>query len=315
MNPTSGQLAAAASTKIPLCVDLDKTLIQTDSLDEAVISLIFQNPLKILLLPFWLFKGKAYFKTQLSHHVNLDPKLLPYNMEVISYIQNAHDRKIILVTGAHHKFADVIAAHLGLFNQVIATDETVNLTGKNKRDFLVKKFGEGQFDYIGDSHKDLPVWEKARQGILVNPSPSVRKKAKSKGNIESELNNKKSIFRTLVSALRCHQWVKNTLLFAPLLLAHKINDITPFINALYGFFAFSFVASSIYIVNDLADLHSDRTHPDKKFRAFASGNLSVRIGIFLVPILLLLGYLFTNQLSNQFAGIILGYIVISSLYT
>jgi len=257
----------------PLCVDLDGTLIATDSLWESILVLLRQNFWLSFLLPIWLLKGKAYFKHQISQYSSLDVATLPYNEQVLDFLKLNKDRKLVLATAANQKIAQAVAEYLQIFDEVMASDEQVNLIGVNKRDALQKKFGT--YSYIGDSSADIPILQAAQEAYLVSPSPSLLQQCPAKKIFVAP----KPTLKTWLKALRPHQWVKNVLIFLPLMLAHQILDTAKLTDTMLAFFAFSLMASAGYVLNDLLDLAADRMHPSKRRRPFASGKLPIQYGL------------------------------------
>lgn len=274
---------------IPLVVDLDGTLLRSDVLIETGFSFIKDKPLRFFEPIFWLMSGKASLKDRLSKEANLDVTVLPYDQQVLKLIEEEKKkgRKIILATASHKLYADKIANYLGIFDDVMATEEGVNLSGSQKGDALVNEFGVKGFDYVGNSGSDIPVWRMANRSYVVNPELGVEAKAKSLGNVERVINTSGNLFKAWAKALRFHQWVKNLLLFVPLLASHQLGDIELFINGLIAFVCFGVCASSVYLLNDLLDLEDDRHHSSKRFRPFASGDLSLKAGLIAVPLLLM----------------------------
>jgi len=156
---------------IPLCVDLDGTLIKTDLLWESMVCLLRRNPLWLLVLPFWWMKGRAHLKRQIAARVGrLDIANLPYNESLLNFLRAAHrqGRPLVLVTASDGSLAQQVADHVGLFTEVLASDGKTNLRGVAKCRKLVEKFGERGFDYAGNSAVDLAVWRQARAAIVVN---------------------------------------------------------------------------------------------------------------------------------------------------
>ncbi len=303
---------------IPLCIDLDETLVATDMLLESILLLVKHNPLYFALLPFWLMKGRAYLKHRIYELVEPDVEYLPYNRELIEYIkeEKAKGRKIVLSTAANQKIADKIGEHLGLFDKVLGSSETNNFKGNNKRVRLVELFGEKGYDYAGDSNVDMVVWESANGCILVNTSKKLHARAARKYNVIKVIESTKSTVKLVAKQIRVYQWVKNFLIFMPFIMAHKLEDPAIIINSIYAFFAFCFTASSIYIYNDLIDLHSDRVHPRKRFRPIASGDLSIATGLVLAPILLFLGIAIgACFLNGSFLLTLLFYLSVTTAYS
>ena len=212
---------------LPLVVDLDGTLILTDTLHEAALRALRDKPLSVLRIPFWLMKGKAYLKQKLTHCSEFDPSTLPYNQALITWLkeQQATGRSLILCTAADQVIAEAVAKHLGLFNQVIASDGENNLAGSHKAAGLVKQFGEKGFDYVGNAQPDLQVWQHARRAIVVNASESLERAAKTCCEVEKVFTRPVIGLSVWRRALRLHQWMKNCLLFVPILAAHQIPDV------------------------------------------------------------------------------------------
>jgi 4-hydroxybenzoate polyprenyltransferase len=272
----------------PFVVDLDGTLISTDLLYQSLFLFIKQRPLELLLPFIWLYKGKSHLKTELAQRISIDVSVLPYNLAVIALIESekAKDRQIILATASHKIYADQISAHLNLFDRVLATEERCNFSSYVKKDCLVAEFGEGGFDYAGNSHADIPVWASAAKAYLVNPEKGVERRAVRNGNVECIIKSPHRPFGLWLKALRAHQWLKNLLIFVPLLAAHELINTTALLNALLAVVLFSLCASSVYVLNDLMDLEDDRHHQKKRSRPFASGAFSITNGIIVVPLLL-----------------------------
>jgi 4-hydroxybenzoate polyprenyltransferase len=283
-----------AST-VPLCVDLDGTLVKTDLLVEGFFDLLKRKPLTLFLAPWWLLRGKAYLKERIAEQVELNAELLPYNEALVALLkQERHKgRVLILVTAAHRRFANSVAAHLALFDKVHATESGTNLSAEKKRDALVAIYGRNGFDYVGNAPDDLPVWRAARDAWVVNASDSVRRKAASTAKVSVELQREGGYPRAFMRAIRMHQWLKNMLIFVPLVAAHKMGDSALLANSLIAFFVFGLCASSVYLLNDLLDLSSDRRHPRKRYRPFAAGALPLSHGLVMVPAFILVAAVLT----------------------
>lgn len=274
---------------IPLCVDCDNSLIATDLLYEACFLLVKQNSAKLFSIPFWLLKGKAFLKAQLAKYVTFNFASLPYRPEVLEIINAAksEQRAVVLATASPQKWADGIAAHLNCFTQVIGTEGEVNLSAKNKADKLVQLFGNQGYDYIGDSSDDIVVWKHALKAIIINKKNILLNKVPEFNQAHiTHIKPPTAMLKSYIKAIRVHQWLKNVLIFVPLLASHQFLNGDLFINAALAFLAFSFCASSVYILNDLLDLESDRQHHSKHKRPFASGVVPILQGAILTPILL-----------------------------
>jgi 4-hydroxybenzoate polyprenyltransferase/phosphoserine phosphatase len=301
---------------IPLVIDLDGTLLNSDLLVESGLSFIRAEPTKLLAPLVWLSTSKAYLKEQLANSTEIDIANLPYNPQVLTLIEaeKAKGRRIILATASHRIYAEKIANHLKLFDDVLATDQ-INLSAQNKCDKLVELFGEQGFDYVGNSSDDLSVWKAARHAYLVNPERGVEAKAKTFGNVKQIIQTPSNSFKVWIKALRFHQWMKNLLIFIPLLASHQLYDVGLLLNGVLAFILFGLCASSVYLLNDLLDLEDDRHHPSKRHRPFASGSLSVKSGLLAFPLLLIVAFIgawlllplsFTITLACYY-GLTLGY--------
>ena len=220
----------------PLCVDLDGTLVLTDTLHESLILLLKNNLLYIFLLPWWLVKGKAFFKDQIARRVKITPELLPYNKNVLGYIKekNQQGGKLYLVTASHQSVADAVADHLGIFTGQFGSNEKANYKGNKKAAFLNDKFGKGQYDYIGNDTADLSVWADSANAIVACTSERlVRKAAAINKNVTQIKNEARTKLYSYLKMMRMHQWVKNLLIFLPLLLSHTVTDIDKFVCGLW----------------------------------------------------------------------------------
>ena len=277
------------SADVPLCVDLDGTLVATDMLHESLLIAVKRRPSLVFRLPFWLARGKAGFKRRLTAAAALDCSLLPYRADLLEWLreQKSAGRRLCLVTASDQSVADAVSVHLSpLFDDAWGSDGNRNLSGGRKRQYLVERFGEHGFDYAGDAAVDMAVWQSARTPIVAGASPNLE--AEVERRFPNALVFPAPPFRlkTLVRAIRVQQWVKNVLVFTVLLTSHRLLDTSLWLPALLAFLALSFCASSIYILNDLLDLESDRKHPKKRKRPFASGALPVAAGVAILPVFL-----------------------------
>lgn len=306
--------ARSDNKTIDLVVDLDGTLIATDLLWESTFQLLKQNMLYLFLLPIWALKGKGYLKHQISLRVTIDPATLPYRAEFVDYLRGEHDkgRRLVLATGAAHSFATSIAAHLGFFDAIYATDETRNLTA-HKTEFLLKTFGDVKFAYAGNSKADVPVFDAASEVIVVAPDRAAAKWQRTHSARLFEAP--RAGWKTFFKMLRVHQWMKNTLIFVPAILDHELTVWPILLNAILAFCAFSAAASAIYIVNDLFDLPLDRQHVRKKNRAFASGAFSIPFGLLVSAGLIILAALLATQLPWVFGAVLVGYLIATTAYS
>jgi 4-hydroxybenzoate polyprenyltransferase/phosphoserine phosphatase len=310
-------LPLPASPIPPLVVDLDGTLIKTDLLVESVCRLLRQAPLYFLALPLWLLRGKAHLKREIAERVRLDPELLPYRTGVLDYLRTEHDkgREIILATASDERFARPIADQLKLFDLVLASDGTTNLSGEHKRARLVSQFGEKGFDYIGNESRDLTVWSSARKAIMVNANLRLQRAVAKVAPFENAFKENKAAFAEYFRGLRPQQWSKNILVFVPLLAAHLFTEPILVARTLIAFLAFCCCASAGYLINDLCDLEADRRHPSKKLRPFASGRLPLLFGLATAPALIVLGCLLALLVSPLCVAFLLLYFTLTVAYS
>ena len=271
-----------------LCVDLDGTLVKSDTLHDSALAVARHHPSALLKIPAWLMEGKAALKQHLANTVKLDVAHLPYNRELLQYLeqQRSTGRPIYLATAADADTANRIAAHLGIFTGVLASDGKLNLAGKNKLAAFQSRFGDN-FSYVGNAIPDLPLLLHCHEPMVANPTPTLRAGLSKAGLKPIRIFEERvPPFKAWLKAIRVHQWAKNVLLFVPLLLAHAWAPGL-IAGSILGFFSFCLGASATYIVNDLLDLEVDRQHPRKRRRPFASGDLSALSGGVVVALFLL----------------------------
>ena len=286
--PTSQPLPASPALLPSLCVDLDGTLVKSDTLVDSTLLLARHRPADLLKLPGWLMQGKASLKRHIADAVQLDVAHLPYNRELLQYLEQQHasGRPIYLATAADASIAQRVADHLGLFAGVLASEGAVNLSGSRKLEAFRKHFGDS-FSYIGNASVDLPLLQASQQPMVANPTSGLVSLLRRAGITPARsFIQRASPLKAWAKALRLHQWAKNALIFLPLLLAHTLAPAL-IAAACVAFLSFGLCASATYIVNDLLDIESDRIHPKKRRRPFAAGDLSAITGVAVVFLLLL----------------------------
>lgn len=295
---------------VPLCVDLDGTLIYSDVSWESVARLLKRQPSALLQVPFWCLGGRAGVKRRLADRVSLDAARLPYHSAFVAYLRDekARGRRIFLATASDLQLANTVSAHLGFFDGVLASDGKTNLRGAAKAEALVARFGEQGFDYAGDSAPDLKVWPHAREALLVNATRPVARQARTLPRLGKEFPGPADRrLHALFRALRPHQWAKNLIVLVPLLTSHQIFHPAMLVAGMKAFVAFCLCASATYLVNDLCDLDADRSHAVKHRRPLASGELPVAWGLALAPVLLLAGLGFAAWASWPCLAVLLFY--------
>jgi 4-hydroxybenzoate polyprenyltransferase/phosphoserine phosphatase len=298
-----------------LCVDLDGTLLRSDLLHESLLALLASNPLYIFLLPFWLLGGKAVFKRRIAERVSLLPETLPYDARLLEALRTTGQRPRVLCTASDELLARPIAGHLGLFDEVIASDGRTNLAGRHKAEALVERFGEGGFDYAGNSKVDLQIWRHARGAIVVGGETLARAAAGLTTVRDHLPTYNGGNLRTWLRALRLHQWLKNLLVLVPVFTSHRFLDPVALTDAVIAFIAFGLCASGVYILNDLLDLTSDRQHPRKRLRPFAAGTLPLSHGLAAAPVLTMVSFALALWCSPVFAATLLCYYAMTLGYS
>jgi 4-hydroxybenzoate polyprenyltransferase/phosphoserine phosphatase len=303
----------AALDAVPLVVDLDGTLIFSDLLWEALVLFLKKSFLRAWLLPVWLMQGKVAFKERLAAEVELDPAALPYDRKLIELIRDEREqgREVVLATGSHTRFAGFIADHLKLFDKVLATGGGTNLTAHNKARALVALYGEGGFDYVGNSSADVPVWQASRAAYSV----TARQFRLADGRVTTRVGSERAgAAGSLLKALRPRQWLKNLLVFVPMLAGHALT-LDALLASAVAFVAFSLCASSAYLLNDALDAQDDRMHPTKRRRPIAAGTLPLALALATSPLLALAAFALCAAFNPLLLGVVGIYFVTTLAYS
>ncbi|HUY81541.1 MAG TPA: UbiA family prenyltransferase [Acidobacteriaceae bacterium] len=318
MAENPGVVSTLANTiERPLCVDLDGTLVKSDTLTDSVLLLARKHPVQLLRAPLWLAGGKAAFKAEVTSRVALDVEHLPWNHKLLEYLaeQRAAGRKIYLATGADLGMAQRVADHLGMFDGVLASDGATNQTGDNKLATLRGRFAEQGFDYVGNASPDVPVLAASGAAMVANPTRALQSALRSrKIAVSRSFEDRGARGASLLKAIRLHQWTKNVLIFVPLLLAHVLK-LQLLATAALAFLSFSLCASATYIVNDMLDMDADRRHSRKRLRPFAAGDLSALTGAGMVVVLLAAAFTGAAFLPHAFLWWLLVYLVSTLAYS
>ena len=326
--PARGEGPPAPAVPAPLVVDLDGTLTPTDTLAESLLRLARSSPLALLPVAFSLLRGRAAFKEAVAARVTLPVAQLPYRAELLEYLreQRALGRRIFLATAAHVSIARAVAGHLALFDAVLATEGARNLKGAVKLAACREHFGP-EFVYAGDSRADLPLWRAAQAAVPVAVSGHVAR-ALARGDsrapgapgasrvpIERAFPERRVGLADWLRAFRVHHWLKNLLLFVPLLTAFAFAYAAALRSVLAAFVAFSLVASGTYVVNDLWDLDSDRAHPRKRQRPLAAGRIGIVSGVVAAAVTIALGFALAALLPRGFVAMLLLYVAMTLAYS
>ena len=294
-------------------MDLDGTLVKLDTLHQALFLLLRRSPASIFRIPGWIARGKAHLKDQVMQRIVLDASALPYHQAFLAHIraEHARGRTLVLATASNYRTANAVADHLGIFSETLSSNPGTNMRHAQKLAAIQERFPT--FGYAGNDAADFPIWDAAEEVVLVNPTPAAEKRyAKRADHVFIE---RRPVFRMLAKAMRPQQWLKNLLVFTPMLLAHKFTDLGTLKQSITAFFAFSFAASSIYVLNDLFDLSADQHHPRKRRRPFASGDLAISTGALLIPMLALLALVLGLLLPLPFLLVLLAYYALTTIYS
>jgi 4-hydroxybenzoate polyprenyltransferase/phosphoserine phosphatase len=311
----------AAAALVPLCVDLDGTLVKSDTLVDSLLVMARTRPALLLRLPERLLHGKAALKAFISQSIRLDVAHLPYNRKLLTFLHREREqgRTLYLATGADIEVARRVAAHLGIFEAVLGSDGITNLTGKDKLDRLRAQLhrlhNSEAFGYIGNALPDLPLLGQSSEPMVANPSLRLRMALRARG-IHPTRNFVETgdLLKSLLKAIRLHQWAKNLLVLAPFLLAHRLS-MGRLAAAALAFLCFGLTASATYIVNDLLDIEADRRHPRKRLRPFAAGDLPVSVGLGVTALFLLLALAAGRMLPPGFHLWLLAYLATTLAYS
>jgi len=308
--------AEVRQQELPICVDLDGTLVKTDTLIESSLALLHRNWFYLLLFPWWLLRGRALLKRRIAERTPLNVASLPYNEELLSLLQGERKkgRRLVLATAADQIIASRIADHLGCFAEVLASNGSRNLKGAAKLRVLEKRFGAKGFDYAGNSRADVAVWRGSNRAIVVAPSSSLAAHLPEDRIVVGRAPTFRARLLALIAALRMHQWAKNILLFLPMVTAH---NLAPHIigKAALAFGSFSLFASANYLINDLLDLAADRNHERKRFRPFASGELPLGWALAGIPLALAAGTACALLTTSAFVAYLAVYLACAILYS
>jgi 4-hydroxybenzoate polyprenyltransferase/phosphoserine phosphatase len=273
--------------------DLDHTLVTTDTFIEQMTVMLLRQPWLLVFVCAWLLRGRSYCKGRVAAMAATPPNTWPIRAEILDRIADdrALGRTIVLATAAHCCVAKPLADHLGCFDAVIASDDSINLKSQRKAVAIAQMAAnEGwvAYSYAGDCAADLPVWQEANEIVVVHPTRRLLSHLRRLGKPLSIIGAVPNRWALALKACRPHQWAKNLLLFVPPILAHKL-DAASFVALGGAFVAFSLCASGIYVMNDIGDVMADRQHPRKKLRPFASGQLPIVAGICLASALVAAG--------------------------
>lgn len=313
-----GSVADPTGAEVPevLAVDLDGTLLRSNMLHETFWSAFSRDWRLPFAAAMHLRQGRAALKRMLVSRSDVNVAALPYDDEVLEYVRDwrARGGKAILVTATDQHLAELIADHLGVFDEAVGSDGLRNLKGRHKADYLVQRFGKGGYAYVGDTHADIPVWRDCGLAVVRSRSRRLRTSAARAQPSHHFLASAGAGIKPLLATLRPHQWLKNLLVFLAVAGAHRF-DAEALVRATLAFVSFSLIASSVYVVNDLLDLSADRAHPRKRNRPFASGNANLEHGLPITAGLLIAGTAVAATLGPSFVFVMAIYCVLTTAYS
>lgn len=299
-------------------VDLDGTLTPLDSLIETATTLLFRKPARaIFLFVQSAVRGRAWLKAELDYEVDSDLSATPYNQDVLDLIEarRSAGARVVLATGAAEAIASKHHANVELFDEFFSSTKDLNFTGERKAKFLVDQFGERGFDYVGNSRADLEVWKYAHTAYVVSKSRILSRTAANRSIKVAVLRSKTSKIRLILKEIRPHQWVKNLLVLVPFALSHEKLTASSVRELFLAFAAFSLVASSVYVINDLFDRDNDRKHKSKRFRPIASGLMTIPEAFLLAFIVLAIGIAAGFVVSVAYLAFLGIYFLLTCIYT
>lgn len=304
-----------------LFVDLDGTLLKTDLLHEGILQAFRRGVGFALWAILQLLRDRAAGKRLLAEYVSLDFGRLPMRQEVLDCLEQrrAQGTTLVLATAADRHWANQVAGVAGMFSDVIASDGETNMKGTHKLAAIeeyCRRHNFRTFDYVGDSRADIPIWKQARQAYVVGSGGWLPQSMRGALRTIHASGDSPRRVAAICRLIRPQQWIKNLLVFVPLLLAHDFSSIDKWLSAIIGFFSFSFCASGVYVINDLFDIESDRHHPQKTRRPFAAAELAVAWGPPIALVCLAIAFLSAGTLLPAgFFAVLCVYVALTTIYS
>ena len=293
---------------VPLCVSCEHALLKTDVYQEAILLLIKSNPLLAFVLPFWRLRGKSALLQKVAEKVRINWRTTPICQPVVERMRAARDanRDVYLLSSMPETWTCDLVAELQYPKSIFAHTWETELT---------RQFGFAGFDYIGNGRGDLATCKSARRVLIVSSERAMTGESGENYSIESVIATDKAGPVTFLKMIRVHQWLKNFLILVPLLAAHRLTSIGSIGLAAVAFLSFSFCASSVYVLNDLLDLESDRQHIRKRNRPIAAGNVTVNQALIMGSLLLATSAWLAFRVSGLFALTLAIYFVMTLAYS
>ncbi|MFA0406458.1 UbiA family prenyltransferase, partial [Vibrio sp. 10N.222.52.C12] len=295
-------------------VDLDGCLSKSDILEESLIVNLIKNPFKIFPLLSALLNGKVAFKRAVYRIFGFDPSSLSYDQRVIELCNKKKKQgyRVVLCTGSLHEIAIKVQGFLGVFDDVIGTDQ-VNNTGAEKVKTINNEYPGSHIEYIGNSQDDIPLFEAFSSSFLINYKFKTLRRLKA--NPVEVIGEPVCTLKNYFRMLRPHQWSKNILAFVALVSSHSYFSLDNILLSLSAFFCLSLCASSHYIVNDILDIASDRKHETKRAREIPAGNVSLLVATVISLLLFIISLAMSYFINNSLFISILAYFIITNVYS
>ena len=293
---------------VPLCVSCEHALLMTDVYQEAILLIIKSNPLLAFVLPFWRLRGKSALIQKVAEKVRINWRTTPFCEPVVERMRAARNanREVYLLSSMPEAWMRDLVAELQFPKSIFSDSEESELT---------RQFGFAGFDYIGNGRADLATCRSARRVLVVSSDRAMTAQAGENYSIESVIARDKAGPVTFLKMIRVHQWLKNFLILVPLLAAHRLTSIGSIGLAAVAFLSFSFCASSVYVLNDLLDLESDRQHIRKRNRPIAAGNVTVNQALIMGLLLLATSAWLALRVSGLFALTLAIYFAMTLAYS
>lgn len=303
---------AAPAVLRPLVVDLDGPPATTDLVLESVFAVFSANPLAAFGALRAMRDGMPAFGARLAAEGGVEIGSLRLSDEILAFVRarKALGHEVYLASASGRRHVEAVAGHLGLFDGFFFSEDGSALDVARKTTMLCDAFGDKGFDYLGHARLDADLRQHAAEVFLAQAAPGPIRRAVSR---EPEARSDRPALRDYARALRVHQWLKNLLIFVPAAAAHAFGE--PLLFACLAFVSFSLCASSVYVLNDLLDLRSDREHPSKRFRAFASGRVPLLHGVALCPTLLAAAVAVAAFLPPRFMLVLALYYALTLAYS
>ena len=308
--------AEERSAQGPLVIDLDGTMLHSDTLIEGIAAGLFQKPFATLAGCASAVFSVPRFKSWIFQNVEVDYDAIPANDGLVTWLteEKAKGRSIHLVSAANQGVVDRLVSRFGIFDSAHGSSETHNLKGRNKQKFIIENFGPSAV-YAGDSRPDIHVWKGLGGAIYAGTDKAMARRLEKSGQLRADFTRPSAGAKAWLKTLRIHQWSKNFLIFAPLILAHAYRDMNATISTVLAFLILGVVASGTYIINDLSDLSSDRRHRTKKMRPLPAGRIPVWQALMVAPLLVVGGLIAAWFVQPLFALVLSLYVGLTLSYS